>query len=176
MLIDAEDRFVVAFLGLGANLDDREEHLKNALAALHRWPGVEVVETSSVYETEPWGRPDQPAFLNLACRVHTSLSPQDLLMACQAVENAQGRVREEKWGPRTIDIDILLYGQETVTEPDLLIPHQYLCERAFVLVPLGEIAPNWPVPGKGTVQACLEAVTGREGVRVFGPPPWKNAA
>ena len=149
-----------AYLSLGANLGNREETLREAVRRIGAAEGVEIVAVSSVYETEPWGRIDQPRFLNLAVAVETTLSPEALLVLTQSIENALGRVRHERWGARTIDI-LCCEGVERKT-PELTLPHPYMTERAFVLVPLAEIAPALAVKGK-TVEAWRDA-TGSEGV------------
>ena len=167
---------VIAYLGLGGNLGDRLAALTEALALLDATPGMRQVSCSSVYETEPWGVTDQPSFLNLAAGFETTLSPTDLLAACKKVESQVGRTESYRWGPRLIDVDILLYGDAVVNcaVPDLQIPHARLTQRAFVLVPLAEIAPDINVPPQGhTVRQLLDAVDGREGVVRWGhaPPP-----
>ncbi len=151
-----------AYLSLGANLGNREETLREAVRRLGDSEGVEIVAVSSVYETEPWGRIDQPRFLNLAVAVETTLSPEALLTLTQSIENALGRVRHERWGARTIDIDVLCFEGVERNTPELTLPHPYMTERAFVLVPLAEIAPALSVQGK-TVEAWRDAA-GSEGV------------
>jgi 2-amino-4-hydroxy-6-hydroxymethyldihydropteridine diphosphokinase len=136
-----------AYLGLGSNLGDKRAMLLDALERLDATPGLRVVARSGFYRTPPWGETNQDWFLNAAAVVETDLSPRDLLAACLAVERALGRVRERKWGPRTIDIDVLAYEGRKVQEPDLVLPHPYLMERAFVLKPLLEIAPDLEVDG-----------------------------
>lgn len=147
-----------AYLGLGSNLGDRHANLAAALEALD-WGDTKVVARSSIYETEPVGGPaGQPWFLNQVVAVETSLEPRALWERCSAVEAALGRAREgeERWGPRVIDVDVLLYGTERIGEPDLEIPHPRMHERAFVLVPLVEIAPGAEVPGRGRARALLD--------------------
>ncbi len=123
---------------MGSNLGDRLCNLQRAVAAL-----PDVIAVSSVYETDPvGGPPDQDPYLNLVAELRTSLSPRELLEAAQAVEAAGGRVRAERWGPRTIDVDVLLVGDLVVDEPDLVVPHPRMWERGFVLVPLSELAPE----------------------------------
>jgi 2-amino-4-hydroxy-6-hydroxymethyldihydropteridine diphosphokinase len=156
-----------AYLGLGANLGDRHASLEHAIESLG-WGDTSAVARSAVYETEPVGGPaDQPWFLNQVIAVETSLGARGLFERCQAVEAALGRVRDtdERWGPRTIDIDVLLFGSEVVDEPGLSIPHPLLLERAFVLVPLAEIAPDLAIPGGRTVQEALRALGETSGVR-----------
>ena len=155
-----------AYLGLGSNLGDRRALLQQAIEALD-WGDVSVVERSRVYETDPVGGPEgQPAFLNQVIGVETSLDAHTLWERCSAVEAALGRSREHEvhWGPRAIDIDVLLYGEETFDEPDLTLPHPRMHERAFVLVPLAEIAPGARVGALGTVEALARAA-GNDGVR-----------
>lgn len=130
------------FLGLGSNVGDRENQLKEAIRLLGEQPGIEVVKVSSFYETEPVGYVDQPDFLNLCIEIQTELSPKAVLESGLAIEQQLHRVRKERWGPRTLDIDILLYGDQIIEEEDLTIPHPRMTERAFVLIPLQEIAPD----------------------------------
>ena len=144
-------------MGLGANLGDREETLRRAVELLAAEPGIEVVAVSSLRETEPVGYVDQPAFLNGACAVETELSPRDLLDRLLAIERALGRERGKgpRWGPRTIDLDLLLYGQETVEEPGLTVPHPRLSERSFALEPLVELDPGLRLPDGRGLQGLL---------------------
>ncbi len=130
-----------AYLGLGANLPPAEERLQETERALES-RGMMILARSSLYRTEPWGNPDQPWYLNRVLDVQTELAPLELLEACKAVERALGREERARWGPREIDVDILLYGQETVREEGLEIPHPRIAERRFVLVPLVELAPR----------------------------------
>lgn len=130
------------FLGLGSNVGDRENQLKEAIRLLDEQPGIKVVKVSSFYETEPVGYVNQPDFLNLCVEIQTELSPKAVLESGLAIEQQLHRVRKERWGPRTLDIDILLYGDQIIEEEDLTIPHPRMTERAFVLIPLQEIAPN----------------------------------
>ncbi|HXF37332.1 MAG TPA: 2-amino-4-hydroxy-6-hydroxymethyldihydropteridine diphosphokinase [Actinomycetota bacterium] len=141
-----------AFLGLGANLGDRLANLQAAADLLAAGDGVHVVRSSRVYETSPVG-PPQPDFLNAVLEVRTSRSPRELLRACLAIEDRLGRIRAERWGPRTIDVDVLALGPVRVEEPDLVVPHPRLAQRAFVLVPLLELAPDLELPGIGPLTA-----------------------
>lgn len=135
-----------AFLGLGSNLGDRLANLQRAVELLAGTKGVRVSRSSRVFETEAIG-PEQPEFLNAVVEVHTELPPLELLAACQAVEAKLGRVREQRWGPRTIDVDLLNFDERTIDEPDLVVPHPRLHERAFALVPLLELEPAPMLPG-----------------------------
>ncbi|MCI0634356.1 MAG: 2-amino-4-hydroxy-6-hydroxymethyldihydropteridine diphosphokinase [Actinobacteria bacterium] len=158
-----------AYLALGSNLGDRLEHLRSAVRLLSGADAIEVVRSSRVYETEPVG-PPQPAYLNAVVEVRTDLEPAELLAATRAVEEARGRVRGERWGPRTIDIDILTYDEATIDEPDLIVPHPRMHERGFVLVPLGELEADPMLPGDrrlATLRLPPDAVLG---VRPFAPP------
>lgn len=156
---------VQAFLSLGSNLGDRREALQAALLGLER-RGVRVVRRSSLYETAPIGVTDQPPFLNLAVEVATDLTPEELLAACRRVEDDLGRVRQERWGPRTVDIDILLYDRRTVRTADLEIPHPRLTERRFVLVPLLEIAPEAALPDGRSLRTVLPRLADQDVRRV----------
>jgi 2-amino-4-hydroxy-6-hydroxymethyldihydropteridine diphosphokinase len=145
-----------AYVSLGANLGRREANLESALALLRREPGVEVVAVSSFRETEPVGIVDQPRFLNAAAAVETELPPRELLDRLLAVERRLGRTRAgRRFGPRTIDLDLLLYGDAVVSAPGLEVPHPRLHERRFALEPLAELDPGLVVPGRGQVSALL---------------------
>jgi 2-amino-4-hydroxy-6-hydroxymethyldihydropteridine diphosphokinase len=147
------------FVGIGSNLGDREAYLRRALELLAADPGIEVEQMSRIRETDPWGVLDQPRFLNAAARLTTDLEPRALLDRLLAVENALGRVRTgERYGPRTIDLDLLLYGDRVIDEPGLRVPHPRLSERRFVLEPLAELDPALEVPGRGSVQALLASL------------------
>lgn len=138
-----------AYLGLGSNLGDRLAHLQSAVDGLAATEGVTVVAASAVYETSPVGGPAQPDYLNAVVAVDTDRSPRFLLDVAQRLEAAAERVRAERWGPRTLDVDVLLVGEEEVHEPDLEVPHPRLRERAFVLVPLADVDADRarPLPG-----------------------------
>ncbi len=136
-----------AYIGLGGNLGDRRAMLDAAVEALRREPGIEVVAVSTFRETDPVGITDQPRFLNGAAAIDTDLAPRALLDRLLAVERSLGRTREgERFGPRTIDLDLLLYGDETVDEPGLTVPHPRLAERPFALEPLVELDPALTLP------------------------------
>lgn len=134
------------YLGLGSNVGDRQAQLNEAIRLLDEKKGIEVVKVSSFYETAPVGYVDQPDFLNLCIAIKTDLSPQAVLENALEIEQALHRVRKERWGPRTLDIDILMYDDEVIESPDLVIPHPRMTERAFVLIPLQEIAPDTVEP------------------------------
>lgn len=134
------------FIGLGSNVGDRYSYLMKALEQLDNHKQIELVNYSSVYETEPVGVTEQASFLNMVAEIKTSLSPKKLLQATQKIEIRLHRVRRKRWGPRTIDLDILLFNDENIRMNDLLIPHPRMHERAFVLVPLAEIAADMHVP------------------------------
>jgi 2-amino-4-hydroxy-6-hydroxymethyldihydropteridine diphosphokinase len=145
-----------AYVGLGANLGDREATLGRAIELLGRRRGVDVVAVSSFRETDPVGYLDQPRFLNAAAALDTSLSPQELLGALLEVERELGRVREgPRYGPRTVDLDLLLMDELVLDEPGLELPHPRLHERAFALEPLAELDPAIVVPGHGPVRQLL---------------------
>lgn len=151
-------------LGLGSNIGDTRGHLDAALAALNAVEGIEVVARSSDYRTPPWGPVPQDDYRNICALVDTTLSPQDLLHHCLAIETRLGRVRDVRWGPRVIDIDILLFGLETVGEPDLELPHPRMGDRAFVLIPLAEIWPDAPLGDGRTAAEALTTCPDQEGV------------
>jgi len=146
-----------AFVGIGSNLGDSESQIASALELLAAEDGVELVAVSTLRETEPVGYLDQPSFLNGAAQVETDLPPRRLLERLLAIEARLGRVRGAgpRFGPRTIDLDLLLYGDETIGEPGLSVPHPRLAERRFALEPLAELAPELEIPGLGPVQALL---------------------
>ena len=146
-----------AYVGLGANLGDREATIRRAVERLGAEPGIEVVAVSTLRETEPVGYADQPSFLNGAAVIETGLSPRDLLDRLLAVEQELGRVREarERYGPRTIDLDLLLYGDVAVDEPGLAVPHPRLAERRFALEPLHELDSSLRLPDGRAVRELL---------------------
>jgi 2-amino-4-hydroxy-6-hydroxymethyldihydropteridine diphosphokinase len=145
------------YVGVGANLGTPRETIAAALALLDQDSDVELVAVSTLQETDPVGYEEQPRFLNGVVQLGTELSPQELLARLLAIETRLGRVRGEgpRFGPRTIDLDLLLYGEETIDEPGLTLPHPRLHERRFVLEPLAELDPALEVPGRGPVQALL---------------------
>jgi 2-amino-4-hydroxy-6-hydroxymethyldihydropteridine diphosphokinase len=144
-----------AFVGIGSNLGDREGNLRQAVELLSAEDGIDVVAVSEIRETDPVGPVEQGPFLNAAIRIKTDLGPRELLERLLAVEQRLGRVRRERWGPRTIDLDLLLYGDEVVDEPGLTVPHPRLHERRFALEPLADLAPGLEIPGRGPISRLL---------------------
>ncbi len=159
-----------AHIGLGSNLGDRAAMLAAAVDALAQ--GADVRAVSSVYETAPWGRLDQPPFLNCCVAIDTPLAADALLARLKDIEAELGRTRGLRWGPRAIDLDLLLYGGSVIRTPALAVPHPRILERAFVLVPLAEIAPDALVPGAGLrVREALAALPrSPDDVRLVAPP------
>ncbi|PVB61571.1 2-amino-4-hydroxy-6-hydroxymethyldihydropteridine diphosphokinase [Labrenzia sp. 011] len=151
-------------LGLGSNLGDPKANVDEAVRRLELTEGVTLVARSSDYRTPPWGPVKQDDFRNICVVLDTTLSPRDLLKRCLAIEIELGRVRAERWGPRTIDIDVLIYGMERIAESDLEIPHPRMGDRAFVLIPLAEIWPDAPLADGRTAAEALESCPDQEGV------------
>ncbi|HWJ79308.1 MAG TPA: 2-amino-4-hydroxy-6-hydroxymethyldihydropteridine diphosphokinase [Niallia sp.] len=157
-----------AYLSLGSNIGDRFKYLEDAVRLLHHCPDIQVKSVSSVYETDPVGFEEQDLFLNIVVKVTTNLSAFSLLEVCQNVEKELGRKRLIRWGPRTIDLDILLYNQENIESEKLIVPHPRMEERAFVLIPLMEIAPNLSLPNKSiSLKDSVKLLGDKEGVRVW---------
>ena len=148
-----------AYVGLGANLDDRRATIERALRLLGEVPGVDVLAVSALHETDPVGFENQPRFLNGAVAVETALTARELLGVLLDVERRLGRTRDgPRFGPRTIDLDLLLYGEAVLDEPGLTVPHPRLHERRFALEPLAELAPGLVVPGRGRVEELLRGL------------------
>lgn len=163
---------VTAYLSLGSNLGQREANLAEAVRSLSHDDQITVITTSSIYETAPWGYPDQPDFLNCAAEVKTTLGPVPLLERVKEVEAQVGRQPSFRYGPRAIDVDILLYGDLViqVETPDLQIPHPRMTQRAFVLIPLAEIVGDVMHPVlQCAIKELARQVEGKEGVRLWGP-------
>lgn len=165
---------VRAFLGLGGNLGEPVKAMAAALRAIDADRESRVVAVSSVYRTPPWGKTDQPDFLNCAAEIATRLAPRALLDLCLATEQGLQRIRGERWGPRTVDLDVLVYGETAVAEPGLAIPHPRMLERAFVMVPLAEIAPDLVLKEKTITDHA--AVLDRTGIARLdlGPDWWRG--
>ena len=151
---------VRVFIGLGSNLDDPARQLARAFEALRVLSDTSALRFSSLYLSRPMGPQDQPDFVNAVAELETRLAPEALLDGLQGIEQSQGRRRENKWGPRTLDLDLLLYGNERISTPRLAVPHPGLPERAFVLYPLAELAADLDVPGLGRVEALAKRVDG----------------
>lgn len=153
---NSETDWVTAYIGLGSNLANPALQIKSARTAITQIAGVKELAFSSLYHSPPMGPQDQPDYVNAVMCVATDLPPMDLLRCLQHIENNQGRVRKaERWGARTLDLDVLIYGDQLIELPDLIVPHPGLAERAFVLYPLHEIAPHTRVPGKGNIADLL---------------------
>jgi 2-amino-4-hydroxy-6-hydroxymethyldihydropteridine diphosphokinase len=159
------------FIGLGGNVGEPARMMAAALHELDRVPGIDLIRVSSLYRTPPWGKLDQPDFLNAAAELSTTLAPRELLETCLAIERGFKRERHERWGPRTIDIDILVFGERLIREEGLEIPHPRLASRAFALVPLAEIAPGLSVAGQ-PVSDLLRAVDTSRIERIAAAEAW----
>ena len=156
------DRFEEALIGLGGNLGDPFKSIEQALEIINKNEDCRVEAVSSFWRTPPWGKTDQPDFINACAKVSTRLEPRALLELCLQTEQALKRVRNERWGPRSIDIDVLFFGDRNIDEEGLVIPHPRIAERAFVLVPLAEIAPDQILNGKTISERAKEI--SREGI------------
>lgn len=163
----------VVFLGLGSNLGDPKANLCEAVERLSARPDLRLVRVSSLYLTAPVGYTDQPDFLNAAAIIETDLSPTDLQAFTKEIENEMGRTRNFRWGPRVIDIDILLYDSASISDPDLTIPHPSMMERAFVMEPMAEIAPDLVLPGGKTPGEVLPELGDQGVVRLPETDQWR---
>lgn len=164
-----------AYIGLGSNVGEREEYLRRAVLALQESPGVRVTDLSALYETDPVGYTRQGAFLNMAARVKTTLKPEDLLSRMLQVERNLGRVRHIRWGPRTIDLDLLLYDHTAMKSEYLTLPHPRMLERAFVLVPLADILRPGTYPFVDAAIRETGNTNGKDGVRLWKEVEWLSA-
>ena len=153
---------MLAYIGLGGNLGDVPACLERALKSLDGLPCCRLVGRSPFYRNAPLGRSDQPDYVNAVAALETDLKPHALLAELQRIESLEGRVREERWGPRTLDLDLLLYGDRRIDDSDLTVPHPGMPERAFVLYPLRDIDPGLVIPGLGELQPLIERC-----------PPWR---
>ncbi|PYZ95404.1 2-amino-4-hydroxy-6-hydroxymethyldihydropteridine diphosphokinase [Alteribacter lacisalsi] len=160
-----------AWIGIGSNIGDRLSHISSAVDELKKNPEITFEKISSIYETDPVGYTDQNPFLNAVFRIDTSLSPLGLLDVLQKTEHGLGREREIRWGPRTIDLDILMYNDENIELERLIVPHPRMQERSFVLIPLKEIEPDLRLPGGTHIDTCLHDLSDKEGVR-----KWKKSS
>ena len=155
------------YLSIGTNIGDRKHNLQEAVRLLTETEGIEVIKVSSIYETAPVGYIDQAAFLNIAVYVKTSKSADEMLATCQFIEQELGRVRLIRWGPRSIDLDILLYNQENIESEHLIVPHARMYERAFVLVPLMEIVSTQSVQLQKASEAFANFDLQKEGIQLW---------
>ncbi|TWI53200.1 2-amino-4-hydroxy-6-hydroxymethyldihydropteridine diphosphokinase [Halalkalibacter nanhaiisediminis] len=166
-----------AFIALGSNIGDRAGYLEQGIALLADHKDIELIKRSSIYETEPVGYVEQQSFLNMVIKVQTSLYPSELLAVTQSIELQCGRKRDIRWGPRTIDLDILLFDQENMEVENLTIPHPRMWERAFVIVPLMELEPNLYVEQRGqSLQEVYDELPDKEGVLLWNPQVMENAS
>lgn len=150
---------VVAYIGLGSNLDTPVNHVELAIEQIGQIAGAVLTQRSRLYRTAPWGVLDQPDFINAVCEVETTLDARLLLDELLSIERAHGRVRDgSQWGPRTLDLDLLLFGGQRIEEPGLCVPHPRIAARAFVLAPLAELSPGLHIPGQGRIDALLAAL------------------
>ena len=157
----------IAFISIGSNIGDRLYYLHEAVKALDIHDSIVVIKVSSIYETDPVGFEDQDHFLNMVIKVKTELTPYELLRVNQEIEHKLGRKREIRWGPRTLDLDILLYNHENIETKELIIPHPRMTERAFVIVPLEEVESTLEIPNQGKISLIINELLDREGVRVW---------
>jgi 2-amino-4-hydroxy-6-hydroxymethyldihydropteridine diphosphokinase len=148
-------------VGIGGNLDDPAARVRGAFTSLDGMPGTRLMKRSALYRTEPQGYRSQPDFVNAVAQLNTALTPRDLLNHLQAIEAEAGRRRSFADAPRTLDLDLLLYDAQRIDQPGLVVPHPRMHERAFVLLPLVELAPDVEIPGLGTAQECLARVAGQ---------------
>ncbi|WP_099353493.1 2-amino-4-hydroxy-6-hydroxymethyldihydropteridine diphosphokinase [Fredinandcohnia onubensis] len=156
-----------AYIALGTNIGNRESYLHSALQAIQE-KDIDIIGFSSIYETDPVGYEDQDQFLNMVIKVNTNLQPLDLLEVLQSIELESGRERKIRWGPRTLDLDILLFNQENIETERLIVPHPRMTERAFVLVPLAEIDQDVDIPAvTKPISLLLDELQDREGVRIW---------
>jgi len=163
-----------AYIGLGSNIGEREKHLSDAVMLLHRHPGIIVERCSSVYETAPVGFTEQPDFLNMAVAVRSGLEPEELLDALLGIERKLGRIRGARWGPRNIDLDLLVYGDLTMSGERLTLPHPRMHERAFVLVPLLEIWDPADSARLAELRRAAETLQDKGDVRLWRKTIWPS--
>jgi 2-amino-4-hydroxy-6-hydroxymethyldihydropteridine diphosphokinase len=159
---------VQVYVGLGSNLDDPAGQLQRAIYELAEIPATQLISCSGFYRSLPLGPPDQPEYINAVARLETSLSPLALLGELQQIENAHGRKRTLRWGARTLDLDLLLFGMQIIDTPRLQVPHPGIPERNFVLYPLRELVPDLEIPGEGTLQELIASCS-PEGLEKYDP-------
>ena len=155
----------IVYIGLGSNMGNPKQHINSALKSLGDIQSTRIMQTSSLYKSKPVGPQDQADYINAVVQIDTELSPLELLDELQTIENQHGRVRKERWGPRTLDLDILMFGNEVINHERLIIPHPEISKRCFVLVPLAELAPDCVIPDKGKVKDLISNVD-QEGLEV----------
>ena len=156
------------FIGIGSNIGDRESYIETSLKRIQEYPGVDIADTSSLYETAPVGVTEQAAFLNMVALLETEMNAFQLLEILQGIEQSLGRERDIRWGPRTIDLDILLYNHENIVAEGLVIPHPRLLERGFVIIPLHELSPDASIPTTNKrIDSYLDHIEDKEGVRLW---------
>jgi 2-amino-4-hydroxy-6-hydroxymethyldihydropteridine diphosphokinase len=165
----------VAYIGIGSNLGDRKAYLFGAVERLHQHHAVDVIRCSSIYETAPIGLKEQPDYLNMAIAVHSSLQPHELLNFMLAIEQSMGRVRDVRFGPRTIDLDLLMFGQEKLQTELLELPHPRIKERAFVLIPFLEIAGQSVNVETALLETALCEAEGKDDVHLWQRTNWHSA-
>jgi 2-amino-4-hydroxy-6-hydroxymethyldihydropteridine diphosphokinase len=167
-MMPGDSHGIICFVGIGSNVSDPAEQSLKAFDHVSGTDGVKFLRRSSLYKTEPVGSPDQEWFINAVAEIRTTLTARELLASLQAIENRMGRIRNGKWGPRTIDLDILLYGQEVIQEKDLYIPHPELHKRRFVLEPLCEIAPYVIHPAFGvSIRGLMDRLEDKSIVNMY---------
>lgn len=163
-----------AYIGIGSNLGDRKAYLLGAVERLHQHDAVDVIRCSSIYETAPVGLKEQPDYLNMAIAVHSSLQPHELLAFMLVIEQSMGRVRDVRWGPRTIDLDLLMFGQEKLQTEVLELPHPRIGERAFVLIPFIEIASQSDGVDTALLETALCEAEGKDDVQLWQRTNWHS--
>ncbi|NEU32571.1 2-amino-4-hydroxy-6-hydroxymethyldihydropteridine diphosphokinase [bacterium LRH843] len=157
------------YIALGSNIGDRAAYLNQAISLLRDCNDLEVIRCSSIYETEPIGYVDQQSFLNMVVHIETTLKPSELLVVTQSIERNCGRVRNVRWGPRTIDLDILLFDQENMEMECLTIPHPRMWDRSFVIIPLMELDPSIHTDDGRSIKEIYEGLSDKGGVKLWSP-------
>jgi len=157
---------LLAYIGLGSNLNNPKQQIKDALIALNQTQDIEVVGLSSLYQSKPVDNSNQPDYLNAVCKINTHLTALELLYVCQEIEEKQHRVREKKWGARTIDLDIIIYGAQVIASKQLVVPHPEMMNRHFVLVPLHEIEPDLKVPVLGPLEELIDKIDKKDLIKL----------
>ena len=165
-----QDRWAPAAVGLGSNIDDPKQQLATAFTEIAELPGCRLLAASPLYRSKPMGPSNQPDFINAAATLITTLSPEELLARLRKIEDSHSRDRSvERWGPRSLDLDLLLYAHRVIETPKLAVPHAGIAERNFVLLPLADIAPAWVVPGQGNVRHLLRSLEDpTAGIEILG--------